>query len=233
MSYILDALNRSEEKRNAQRHADSGISAKSTHPHPGRGKPWLMMLLAALLLSGGLILSRLMSADEQQPAIAIPPAVAPHTPASSPVTGATKTPAKSSDKNKWPRKQLGPAAVAAAPVPAADTPLIQYTDKEAEQLPAAEVSQDVEASPPQEGDTYANIPDRSRLSAAQQAALPPIQIEGHIYDKTPAARMVIINNQLLREGQSCGNGLTLEEITPDGVILSHNGTAFHLGIFDR
>jgi len=233
MSYILDALNKSEEKRSAQHQPDTGIAGKPAQQQPGRDKRWLIILLGGLLLSGGLIWSRLMLPDEHKPAIATTSAVVPtpNTPQISPASSAPP-PDDLMGKKIWLRKQLEPTVLEQSPIPAAVVPAIQDTN-EAEQLQASIIPHDVKVSPHHEDDTYANIPDRSQLSAMQQAAVPAIRIEGHVYDKIPAARMVIINEQLRREGQPCGNGLMLEEITTDGVILSHNGTVFHIGTFDR
>jgi len=79
----------------------------------------------------------------------------------------------------------------------------------------------------------ANISSRHDLPLSMQKSLPNIKIDGHIYDENPSGRMVIINGAVYREKQAIPGGLTLEEITPDGVILSYHQQAFHLGIFEH
>jgi len=59
-------------------------------------------------------------------------------------------------------------------------------------------------------------PRRVDLPVHIQQALPPIRIEGHIYDANPSARMVIINGHVRREGQQLEGGLRLEGITETG-----------------
>ena len=48
----------------------------------------------------------------------------------------------------------------------------------------------------------------------------------HFYTEEPQSRMVRINGKNLREGDSVGGGVTLEEITPDGVALGFQGYHF-------
>lgn len=42
----------------------------------------------------------------------------------------------------------------------------------------------------------------------------------------PRNRLVDINDRLLREGMTVAPGLTLEQITPDGMIFSYKGYRF-------
>lgn len=56
--------------------------------------------------------------------------------------------------------------------------------------------------------------------------IPKLSLAGHTYSEEPGQRMIIINNRIIREGQGLGNGLRLEEITWDGLILSFKGTRF-------
>lgn len=79
----------------------------------------------------------------------------------------------------------------------------------------------------------AGIRSLSELPLSVQQSLPPVNIEGHIYDENPAMRMIIVNGKIRHEKQAVANSLKLEEITPDGVILSYQGHVFHMGVFDR
>jgi len=78
-----------------------------------------------------------------------------------------------------------------------------------------------------------SLPLRGDLPINEQNNLPGLKIEAHIYDDAPAARMVIINGHMLREGQSIDDGLVLEAITEKGIVLNHQGTRFRMGVFDR
>ena len=52
----------------------------------------------------------------------------------------------------------------------------------------------------------------------------------HAYSDTPEKRLVGIGSRILREGDYVVPGLQLEEITPDGMILSYRGYRFRRGV---
>ena len=60
--------------------------------------------------------------------------------------------------------------------------------------------------------------------------LPDFSISVHIHDADPESRMVRINDHMLQEGQVFLGGLRLEEITHDGVILNYQKYRFHVGL---
>ena len=55
-------------------------------------------------------------------------------------------------------------------------------------------------------------------------------ISVHAYSGNPAARMVSIDNRILREGESLVPGLKLEQITPDGTIFVYKEYRFLRGV---
>lgn len=57
-----------------------------------------------------------------------------------------------------------------------------------------------------------------------------MQVLLHQYSSRPRNRFVTINNQTLQEGESVAPGITLEQITPDGMILSYQGYRFRRGV---
>ncbi|WP_163338225.1 general secretion pathway protein GspB [Desulfopila sp. IMCC35008] len=70
------------------------------------------------------------------------------------------------------------------------------------------------------------LPSYDDLATTISDHLPRLSLAGHTYSDDPGQRMIIINNRIVREGQGLGNGLRLEEITWDGLILSFKGTRF-------
>jgi general secretion pathway protein B len=68
------------------------------------------------------------------------------------------------------------------------------------------------------------------LPPAIQQEIPPMAISVHAYSSRPADRIVGINDRLLREGGDVPPGLTLDEITPDGMIFSYKGYRFRRGV---
>lgn len=61
---------------------------------------------------------------------------------------------------------------------------------------------------------------------AAGAAVPETQVSLHVYDADPAKRFVFLNGQRLREGDVAANGLRVERIDADGVVLDHRGNDF-------
>jgi general secretion pathway protein B len=64
--------------------------------------------------------------------------------------------------------------------------------------------------------------------AQQTARLPNLHLDLHVFAATPQQRFVMINTHKLREGDSLPEGVRVESITPDGAVLSFNGTRFLL-----
>jgi general secretion pathway protein B len=67
------------------------------------------------------------------------------------------------------------------------------------------------------------------LPASVQQNLPAVTMSIFMYSEDPASRMVRINGQTLREGQYISEGLKVEEIRPDGVILNYKNYRLHIG----
>lgn len=56
-----------------------------------------------------------------------------------------------------------------------------------------------------------------------------LRLDVHVYSERPAERMVFINNKKYVEGQQVEDRLRLEEITPEGAVLSADGQRILLG----
>ena len=61
-------------------------------------------------------------------------------------------------------------------------------------------------------------------------AVPEIQVSLHVYDADPAKRFVFLDGQRLREGDVAANGLRVERIDADGVVLDHRGSDFKVAL---
>ncbi len=60
--------------------------------------------------------------------------------------------------------------------------------------------------------------------------LPSIIISAHVYSTNPMQRSIVINNNFLEEGEYVLDGLTLHEITPDGAIFDYKDIRFSYGV---
>jgi len=68
--------------------------------------------------------------------------------------------------------------------------------------------------------TLSELPDDVR------AGLPALTVGGAMYSKTPAKRMIIINGQVFREGDTLAPGLVLEQIKLKSAVLRVKGLRY-------
>lgn len=55
---------------------------------------------------------------------------------------------------------------------------------------------------------------------------PSLSVNGSVYADDPAQRMLIVNGQVLREGDAAGTDLTLLSIGPKSALLRFKGTTY-------
>ena len=65
-----------------------------------------------------------------------------------------------------------------------------------------------------------------RLTKAEKADLPLFVVTVHVYNAEPQRRFVVINGLKYREGNLTDEGLRVERILAEGVVLSHKGRPF-------
>ncbi|MBI5057828.1 MAG: general secretion pathway protein GspB [Nitrospirae bacterium] len=76
-----------------------------------------------------------------------------------------------------------------------------------------------------------SIPELSQLPQNVQGELPKLSILGHIYSNSSDTRMVNVNGDILREGDTVAKNLTIKEITETGVVFNYSGTLFRVRAF--
>ena len=72
-----------------------------------------------------------------------------------------------------------------------------------------------------------SLPSRDEV-LAQGTQLPDLRLDLHVYDADPAKRFVFINMHKMREGETLPNGVHLEAITQTGARLTYRGSGFVL-----
>ncbi len=77
-------------------------------------------------------------------------------------------------------------------------------------------------SPPARLQSFAELPESLRREVG------PLSPGGSVYAEQAAARMVILNGQVFREGDSPATDLRVEQIRPRSVVLSLRGQRFEL-----
>ena len=216
MSYILEALKKAEAER--EQGSVPGLRSQAWVPNaqeiPAKTWPvgrWLVFgLLMAACAGASLWLWRTASNTERPALNTMPvegpvaalPAMPPAAASQvvAPPTLVTASPALA--------PALGaPSAVASAPSP---KPKVAKTPS----LPASA------------SDRVIKWAD---MTPAQQQTLPKLVWGGAMHSSDPSARMVIINDQVMREGDALGPGLVLERIEPKSVVLNLQGQRIRKG----
>lgn len=251
MSFILDALKKSENERQRQ----IGPSLADIPVRRARAdRPWWAVAVAALLVVNlGVLLVVLMrdrdapnaaaaSTQASQPtAVALP---APQQTTASPPQQSASTVAMSAPM------RTNPAVQSLAEVAGAtDAEMMASDDSyDAAIASAAAVPEGpplVRPIHPPSVEPLANQPTfaaRDRAGNAGQdemlpthgslvaggMTLPEMKLDIHVYSPNPKDRFVFVNMRKYVEGQSTNEGAMLERITADGAILNQNGTRFLL-----
>lgn len=70
------------------------------------------------------------------------------------------------------------------------------------------------------------LPSVWDLPYATRKDLPDLTLTMHVYAGDPHERFVVIKGERHVEGDDLGDGLTLREIRPDGMVLEFKGTRF-------
>ncbi|MDO8931807.1 MAG: general secretion pathway protein GspB [Rhodocyclaceae bacterium] len=73
-------------------------------------------------------------------------------------------------------------------------------------------------------------PTNADLPLAGPQDLPPMTVAVHAYSTKPRDRLVSINDRMLREGDHLMPDLRLEQITPDGMIFTYRGKLVRRGV---
>ncbi|MCH8500062.1 MAG: general secretion pathway protein GspB [Marinobacter sp.] len=224
MSYILDALRKSEAERQQGRVPDLGQQFQLIHKPPRRRMPWLALLALALTLNALVLLVWLWpdrSAPDvaQAPVQAVAPieAPAPSMAPSTVVEGSEITPQNAAIEPEPPVI----ATEERAPEPVAEVqeaPTLIVPSNNPRVLPA-DLAQ---------GST-SRVPHLIEMPLAFQRAVPNLVFNSHLFTSDPAGRRVIINDHYLAPGDSFA-GIRVEQITSDGVVLMMHGQRFRVGV---
>lgn len=238
MSYILDALRKAEAER--QRGGVPGLhdqtaaaGAALADRTPGRGSRVGLvtgLVLLALVVTLGLVLGRGLwwapsppSADRQAGA-GSPAAQAPVRPSPAPpvTTAADVTPSAAPSPAPKPASQTPPplAAPKAMPPPSASKAA------PAGAPPGVPAAMPTLPTPP--APAPAPLPRLADLPEAQRRELPPLVVGGAVQSPDPASRMLIVDGQVLREGDAPAPGLVLERIGLRSAVFSLRGLRFEL-----
>jgi len=237
MSYILDALKKSEQSRRPGGPVrSSGAVHEIRVSIPSRG--WLLVLGLSLLfglLAGLLIFWRGLS---QEATVLPPPVAVAETPSSlNPVTVANAVPPVTEPRASVPEEKT------AAP----ETPSLRNNAAVldlSEQAPSAGVDAKpgksktkvqhakvrvpstgvvMPVTPPVASD---GIPFLLQMPSEFQRLLPPLKVTIHVYSPDESQRILFLNNREYHKGDQIEAGIRVEDIVPEGAVLSYQGERF-------
>jgi hypothetical protein len=76
--------------------------------------------------------------------------------------------------------------------------------------------------------TSSGVPLYQDVTLTPGVHIPELRLDLHVFAAKPQERFVMINMQKLHEGDNLREGVHVESITPEGAVLSSNGTRFLL-----
>jgi general secretion pathway protein B len=243
MSFILDALKKSESDR--QRQSGPSLFEVKVAP-PRRALPIWAVAIAVLLGINVIVISWMLlwrPAVQQQPAPAVhdEPAARVATAAPPPPAPAAQSSAASGQTATAP-----PAAVSVAPPaashsgnagqqPPAPASLAAGGQNSAQPAAGENPSDNAPAVEPAAAPGFAtsgggqaggDLPLYQQIVTSDN--LPPLHLDMHVFADRPQDRFVLINMHRAGEGDTLRGGVHVDAIRPDGVVLTYQGTQFLL-----
>lgn len=207
MSFILDALKKSETERQQQGNAEfASVPVGTTRTRTPR---WIWVIVVLLVINVAAMLGLFLRPDAPPvTGVSASHAVTPEEPAVTeqdpPAPAGTFA-----DRIAAARDIQPDVAVATAPAVAAP----------------AEVP---EATPAATGAVTTDVPSLVELQAAGRLQVAPLHLDIHVFSYVPSERFVFINMNKATEGAVLDEGPRVEEITVDGVVLRYQGETFKL-----
>jgi general secretion pathway protein B len=249
VSYLLESLKRLEEKRQGVFSSDLLVPQTGSKGRPRRKFVWLYVLSAALFANAGVAVWWLVprqnppttdanlsrpAADEKRdiPAgITVAPLPGSRPNQDSPTRNNVRTDvsATTSSGSKGAAKILkipvkvtsgeGKRGAMANPAETGSQRPVQVVE-----APPSVAPSKPGTSPPEGETAVGGHPDSGK------GALPELKLSLHSYSPNASSRLVRINDRTVKEGDILFPGTKVEEITPDGVIINHEGQRLRLSV---
>ena len=250
MSFILEALKKSENAR--QRQSGPGFAGLPEKTETRRSNIW-PWIIGALLVINAIIVSVILLRDKPErvaaPAVSLPPSATATPPAPAAMQPADQAPAPSaapptqaepaSPSRRRPRTSWRSAPTAMSPryarwrmKPAASPRPRHLRDRAdadgATQQPVQQPPASHRAGIQPAGVSAAELPSVQELYLSGELSGPQLNLDLHVYFPQSSRRVVFISGKRYREGDQLDAGVTVKEIIPAGVILSRRGRDYLL-----
>lgn len=205
MSFILDALKKSETDRQQQSAAQfAAVPASAPPPAVPR---WLWVVGALLAINLAVLVGVLLRPDT----------------VSVPEQSAQQTAVATNDEMQQSAPSFESRVAAARENAPQQQPIVDDVGDAPETVHADLISQNPAAIP--SSDVYPSLQE-VRLKGLLD--IPELHLDIHVYNPDPEDRFVFINMAKQREGSQLAEGPTVREIAPDGVVLDFEGQTFLL-----
>jgi general secretion pathway protein B len=252
VSFILDALRKSEHQR--QRQTGPGLAEVPVAPARSKTNVWASAAIALLVVNltavGVLLLRNAQHGAEVQdiPGVRAAPAAANPTlappPAQPPAITQSATPPPPRVTQPVSRNPLADEVgatdpglqAAAAAVPAGPPAVVKSSGTKRGSVVYAPVPEAADAPygvaaaepavQPAPAPTRDALPGADELSA--RGSVPELHLDLHVYAAQPQQRFIFVNSRKYREGETLAEGPLVEQITTDGAVLSFRGSRFKL-----
>jgi general secretion pathway protein B len=203
MSFILDALKKSETERQQQGGAEfATVPTGIARPRTPR---WIWVLVALLVVNVAALLGLLLKADA-------PPAAS-----ASPVQEFAVTEA-----------EVAPAAESSFEDRVAEARNNRPETEVAGSMESESPAVTRQPAPARTGVVRTDVPSMIELLANGTLQIPELHLDIHVFSHAPSERFVFINMNKQTEGSVLDEGPTVAEITVDGVVLEYQGKKFKL-----
>lgn len=248
MSFILDALKKSENAR--QRQSGPGFAGLPEKTQTRRLNVW-PWIIGALLLVNAVVVSVILLREQPEtpavPAGSTPPSVSPAAPAPAAPRSSDK-PVVASVPPATRTAPGRPAAASTAERPAQrpdrDQPAVRSLADEARS--GSETSSPAQTAPTQpaaarqsappaaadlpsvDTESAADLPSVQELYLSGELSGPQLNLDLHVYYPQASRRVVFINGKRYREGDELDAGVSVKEIIPAGVIMTRRGRDYLL-----
>jgi general secretion pathway protein B len=256
MSYILEALKKSEQERGRGEVPDIKAVHKTDSYDTGNRSHsvWIWVLAIVVLINGVIFAVVYLGDDEtvvagvpsQSPTLAseeqaqpsVPPSSLPSVEQTAPVRRQSKSaPAPKQQTANTQQAKTAHTSQSAAKTEQAQSPKVIFSK---DQL---QLDDTVGNAPPIESESHPPSVTVSTKELSSEPGptgrisdlpdnirrqMPSISFGGHIYSSSVERRSVMINGKKRREGENIGSGLVLSEITPRGAVFEYKGYRFRL-----
>lgn len=219
MSYILDALKKSDQER--KRGDVPGLQTVHIPMATEQSTPKLLYAVLALLFLLLAFVVGMMVSERRQ--------VMNEHPAISESESQPVAPLPSSTRVAEPVRPAENKPVVTAKAAEKAISVTQKTPVKAQPVKAKRQEKPVAVADVSVQDLI-EIPYLHELPDYHQQSIPEMRFAGHVYSSSPSNRSIIINNSAMSEGDSIMAGLNVEQITSNGVVFSYQGVLFKMDI---